>query len=212
LCDGTGDWGDGRRRSRIAVDTMVQMMIPNGDDPAQRLRDAMQLGGMKMCQTHSGEPWPEDFPPSCLASMLYIRDDAVHVAWIGDGPVFLIRGNDVAMKTRPHLLVDQAIAAGHLTPERAKDWPHKNVISRVVGGHGPNEVPRTAPETSGPWELLRGDAIVLCYRRVARTVVVGSLPGLVAGRSAETVVAKLLDVAESVDRVVETAAVVITAE
>ena len=100
LCDGTGDWGDGRRGSRIAVDTMVQMMIPIGDDPAQRLRDAMQLGGMKMCQTHSGEPWPEDFPPSCLAAMLYICDDSVHVAWIGDGPVFLIHGN-VTVRDRP---------------------------------------------------------------------------------------------------------------
>jgi serine/threonine protein phosphatase PrpC len=190
---------------------MVNMMIPGADNPSQRLSDAMQLGGMKMCQTNSGEPWPEDFPPSCLAAMLYVRDHSAHVAWIGDGPVFCVRGKEVEAKTRPHLLVEQMIADGHLTREQAKDWPHRSVLTRVLGGHPRNEAPLSVPETIGPFELLCGDMILLCYRRVASAFEVAALPGLIGGASPEAAVAKLLDTAEHVDQVVETAAIVIAA-
>ncbi|MDB4981851.1 MAG: Protein serine/threonine phosphatase PrpC, regulation of stationary phase [Myxococcales bacterium] len=209
LCDGTSDWGDGRQGSRVAVSTMVSMMIPDADDPGQRLSDAMQLGGMKMCQTNSGEGWPEDFPPSCVAAMLYIRDHSAHVAWIGDGPVFSVRGKEVEEKTRRHLLVEQLIADGHLTREQARDWPHRTVLTRVLGGHEPNEAPPSVPETIGPFELVRGDMILLCYRRVASAFEVAALPGLIVGAAPEAAVAKLLDTAARVDQIVETAAIVV---
>jgi protein phosphatase len=209
LCDGTGDWGDGLRGSRVAVSTMVSMMIPGADDPALRLGDAMQLGGLKMCQTNSGEPWPEDFPPSCVAAMLYVRDQSAHVAWLGDGPVFHVRGNEVEERVRPHLLVEQMISDGHLTREQAKDWPHRSVLCRVLGGHAPNEAPRSAPETVGPFELQRGDTIVLCYRRVASVLELAELPRQIGRLPPEAVAAKLLDIAGRVDQIVETAAVVI---
>jgi serine/threonine protein phosphatase PrpC len=143
-----------------------------------------------------------------LRAVLYLHDHAAHVAWIGEGPVFHIRGDAVEQKTRPHLLVDDAIAAGHLTPEQAKDWPHRNAISRVLGGHAPNEAPRSAPETSGPFDLRRGDLFVLCYRRVASTLEVARLPRLLAGAPPEVAVAKLLDAAEQGP---EIAAIVIAA-
>ncbi len=208
LCDGTADWGDGQRGSRIAVETMVKMLSAGRGDAAMRLKDAMLLGGLKMIQSSAGDA--EDFPPCCLASLLQFHDDRVDVAWIGDGPVFLIRDGRVVAQTRPHLLIDLVIAEGRFTPEQLRDFPHKQVICRALGGHGPHESPSSQPDTTGPWALLGGDRIVSCYRRVVDAAGEESLARLVSSGDAESAVERLLATTDREGPTPERAAIVVT--
>jgi serine/threonine protein phosphatase PrpC len=104
----------------------------------------------------------------------------------GDGPLFLLRDQQIVEKTRPHLLVDLLVAQGKLTAEQALVFPAKHVVVRVLGANEPAEL--TAPRS-----LLDGDCIVLCYRHILETAT--RLASKLAGSEAEDIVAAILEAA-----------------
>jgi protein phosphatase len=191
ICDGTNSWDDGQRGSRVAAETIGQAMN-DGGIVIERMRRAMERGGLEMCRRLSG-PGSEEFPPTCWASMLHICDGGAHVAWIGDGPAFLVRDGRAQVLTRPHLLVDHATALGQLTPEEAEEFPHKNVICRHLGGHGPDEPEQWKPDVVGPLLLLPGDRLLLCWREVTHGLEPNEVARLVGDGAPEVAVTQILD-------------------
>jgi protein phosphatase len=76
--------------------------------------------------------------------------------WSGDSRLYLVRGDTINALTRDHTEVEELVMKGVLTPDEARRWPHKNVITRAIGV-GP------VPELemiSG--ELKVGDTFILC--------------------------------------------------
>jgi serine/threonine protein phosphatase PrpC len=117
-------------------------------------------------------------PASCLASLLYLHDRCAYVAWVGDGPLLLIRDGRVESKTHPHSLVEELNAAGKVTPEQAASLPLRKIVTRALGA-----VENSTAETKGPWPLLAGDRFVLCDRRILYEIADEALAPLLAGRS-----------------------------
>jgi serine/threonine protein phosphatase PrpC len=186
LCDGSGDWGDGIVGSRIAARTMAEIMARSRGEPAQRLSDAMELGGAKMDLHYPLNKW--DIRPACSAAMVYIDDAGALVAWMGGIPIFLLRDGRVHAAVRPHTLMADMISSGKVSPEEAKNNPHRHVIVRALNVTG-------KPEVTGPWPLVEGDRLVLCYQRVLHAVTVATvLPPM--GDGPESAVTRLLDGAE----------------
>jgi protein phosphatase len=76
--------------------------------------------------------------------------------WSGDSRIYLIRGSEIAQISRDHTQVQELVEEGVLTPEEARTFPGRNVITRAIGV-GPE------PELELIQGALRhGDTFVIC--------------------------------------------------
>jgi protein phosphatase len=76
--------------------------------------------------------------------------------WAGDSRVYRIREDGIAQITRDHTEAQELIDSGVLTPEQAKTWPRRNVITRAVGIF---EDPELEVETGG---IEPNDTFLIC--------------------------------------------------
>jgi len=76
--------------------------------------------------------------------------------WSGDSRIYLLRGDTISQLSRDHTEVAELIAEGVLSPEEARNWPRRNVITRAIGVHDDLDV----EVTQGI--LQKGDTFVIC--------------------------------------------------
>ena len=93
-------------------------------------------------------------------TFLALCTDAVLVAHIGDSRVYQLRPQQgVLFQTRDHSLVNDLVAAGELTEEQAKTYPHRNIITRAIQPH--QEYPAKAT-FNVLTDVQPGDVFFLC--------------------------------------------------
>ena len=66
-----------------------------------------------------------------VALMAY--GDSYQAAWVGDSRIYQIRDGRIRQLSRDHSEVQDLVEAGVLSPGEARDWQHRNVITRAVG-------------------------------------------------------------------------------
>jgi protein phosphatase len=54
-------------------------------------------------------------------------------AWCGDSRIYRFREGRLSLVSDDHSLVNQYVKAGMLTPDQARDFPHRNVILQALG-------------------------------------------------------------------------------
>lgn len=64
---------------------------------------------------------------------MYITDNMLYTASVGDSRGYVLKGNRVYQITNDHSLVAGLVSKGLLSPDEAKTHPQKNVITRAVG-------------------------------------------------------------------------------
>lgn len=69
----------------------------------------------------------------CTLATLMIFEDAFACVWSGDSRVYRIRNGTIEQISRDHTEAQELIDLGTLTPDEAKTWPRKNVITRAIG-------------------------------------------------------------------------------
>ena len=79
-----------------------------------------------------------------------------YIAHAGDSRAYRFNKDEVAQVTRDHSYVQRLIEEGTITEEQAKNYPHKNVITRALGVNERLAVEHTEIE------LNEGDGIMLC--------------------------------------------------
>ncbi|HWK66920.1 MAG TPA: protein phosphatase 2C domain-containing protein [Rhizobiaceae bacterium] len=92
---------------------------------------------------------------STVAALLAI-DGSFACLWSGDSRIYLVRGGSITQLSRDHTEVQELVDQGLLSPEEARSWPRRNVITRAVG---------VADEVLMDFhqgEILPGDVFVLC--------------------------------------------------
>src|SRR5207248_4003511 len=70
----------------------------------------------------------------------FIFNGLLVVGQVGDSRIYQVRGDSIAQLTEDHTLVGWQIKQGLITEEEAKISPHRNVITRSVGGRDYVEV------------------------------------------------------------------------
>ena len=169
VADGMGGHAAGEVASRIAVETLKELLQGSLDpeetrlerdvqDPAdvlrERLRYAMNQASARIRREAQMNPAYSGMGTTLC--VLMIEGDAAHIAHVGDSRIYLIREGEIHRLTRDHTVVQQEIDAGRLTPEMARQVPHRNYLTQSVGYHGPVE-PDTATRP-----IQAGDLFVLC--------------------------------------------------
>lgn len=69
---------------------------------------------------------------STMAALL-VFDHQFACFWLGDSRVYLLRDGALSQLSRDHTEVQELIDRGLLTPEEAKSWPRRNVVTAAVG-------------------------------------------------------------------------------
>lgn len=169
VADGMGGHAAGEVASKVAVDTVRELLQGNPDpeetrldrnvqDPAdelrERLRYAMNQASARI--RNKAQANPQYAGMGTTLCVLLIEADQAHLAHVGDSRVYLIRDGQITRLTRDHTVVQQEIDAGRLTPAMARQVPHRNYLTQSVGYHGPVE-----PDTSTR-PLEPGDLFLLC--------------------------------------------------
>lgn len=137
ICDGMGGAKSGNVASTLAVDVFVQEVKRtwiSGMDPEkvdQMLKNAVKLANFTVYdQAQQFEEF--DGMGTTLVAVL-IHGKYATVVNIGDSRAYSVKNDGVQQLTTDHSLVQMMVARGELTPEQARSYPGKNLITRAIG-------------------------------------------------------------------------------
>jgi protein phosphatase len=169
VADGMGGHAAGEVASAEAVDT-IYGMIKRGllqlgpeDEPltedkisnARRLIESSIQAATYMVYAMSEVDAGKSGMGTTI-SAAFVYKNLMVTGQVGDSRIYRVRGPDVLQLTEDHTLVGWQIKQGLITEEEAKLSPHRNVITRSVGGRDYVEV------DTGVVEIRSGDRYVLC--------------------------------------------------
>lgn len=132
LADGMGGHQRGEVASQLAIDTVQDVFA---SDPAG---DIVPL--LKQAFRRANEliyaSWKGETPAQLMGTTLVVaatRGKYATIASIGDSRAYLIRAGRLQQITRDHSLVAEQVAQGNMTPEEARESPHRNIITHALG-------------------------------------------------------------------------------
>ena len=160
VCDGMGGAKSGNVASTLAADVFTQEVKRSwkSDMDPERL-DQMLEGAVKLANftvyDQAGQFEEFDGMGTTLVALLLHGKHAT-VVNVGDSRAYIVGSDGIKQVTTDHSLVQMMIARGELTPEKAKHYPGKNLITRAIG---------TEPQVVCDIfhrKLERGDCVLLC--------------------------------------------------
>ncbi len=160
VADGMGGHANGQDASRLAIQTIIDYVLPrlvHGRDTQETaeklLVDGVQLANQAVHQ-HNMEN-NADMGTTVTATL--VVDSTAHVANVGDSRTYLYRTSDGLTKvTRDHSVVASLVDAGIIQPDDIYTHPKRNQIYRSLGEKSFVEVdPFTV-------QLQPGDKLLLC--------------------------------------------------
>ena len=137
VCDGMGGAKSGNVASTLAADVFTQEVkrsfTPDMDPERleQMLSAAVKLANFTV---YDQAQQIEDFNGmgTTLVALL-IQGKKATIINVGDSRAYLVDKNGINQITTDHSLVQMMISRGELTPEKAKRYPGKNLITRAIG-------------------------------------------------------------------------------
>lgn len=154
VSDGMGGHQAGEVASRLAVDTLRDMLLRNHKDPEASLSSAFAEANNAVHQRASTTD--EMYGMGCTLVAAVLRDTEFFAANIGDSRLYYFDGNSIRQITHDHSFVAELVRRGAITPEEAKTHPRRNLITRAIG----TESRVYADIFSCEWK--QGDMLLLC--------------------------------------------------
>ncbi len=160
VCDGMGGAKSGNVASSMAAEAFVaevrrsQRLALSVERVKQILLGALELAN-KAVYEHAKLGDEYSGMGTTLVAAFLLKNTAV-VINVGDSRAYHFSTQGVHQVTRDHSIVELMVQRGELTPEQAKTYPGKNLITRAVG---------TEPEVEGDLyvqELHKDDCLLLC--------------------------------------------------
>ena len=137
VCDGMGGAKSGNIASSLAMDVFIEEVrrcwVPTMDEEKldQMLKSAVKLANFTVYdQSRQIEEF--DGMGTTLVAAL-IRGRKATVVNVGDSRAYGIDENGIRQITTDHSLVQLMVDRGELTPEMARNYPGKNLITRAIG-------------------------------------------------------------------------------
>ena len=137
VCDGMGGAKSGNVASTLAVDVFVQevkrtwvsgMDLEKSD---QMLQNAVKLANFTVYD--QAQQFDEFAGMGTTLVAALISGKYATIVNIGDSRAYSIKADGVRQLTVDHSLVQMMIARKELTPEQARCYPGKNLITRAIG-------------------------------------------------------------------------------
>ena len=137
VCDGMGGAKSGNIASSLAVDVFVQEVKRTWTPDMEREQlDRMLLNAVKLTNftVYDQSQQFEEFTGmgTTLVAVL-IHGKTATIVNVGDSRAYCIDRNGISQLTVDHSVVQMMVARGEVSPEQAKKYPGKNLITRAVG-------------------------------------------------------------------------------
>lgn len=137
VCDGMGGAKSGNVASTLAVDVFIQEvkrtwrpdMEPDNLD--QMLQGAVKLANFTVFD--QALQFEEFSGMGTTLVAVLVRGKMATVVNVGDSRAYHIYRDGIRLLTTDHSLVQLMVERGELTPERARNYPGKNLITRAIG-------------------------------------------------------------------------------
>lgn len=88
--------------------------------------------------------------------LAWFHNNRMTVAHVGDSRLYRLRGEEFALLTRDHSLLQEQLDSGMITPEEARYASNKNLVTRALG------VDPIVDVEIGGFDVRRGDIVLLC--------------------------------------------------
>jgi serine/threonine protein phosphatase PrpC len=158
VCDGMGGAAAGEVASRMAVDSIYDVLAAtepqDRDGFARAVRGAVEIANEHIFVQSRDNQSERGMGTTCTAAALV--DQTLVVGQIGDSRCYVLRGDRLAQVTKDQSLAWQLIEAGAMTAEEAKAFEHANIILQALGVQERVEV------VLSQVDLRWGDVVVLC--------------------------------------------------
>ena len=160
VCDGMGGAKSGNVASTLAAEVFVDEIRRcwkpgmETDRIDQMLRGAVKLANFTVYDQAAQFEEFSGMGTTLVAAL--VRDDQAILVNVGDSRCYGINRSGIRLLTKDHSLVQMMVDRGELTPEMAKSYPGKNLITRAIG---------TEPVLMCDIyhrEVSRGDFLLLC--------------------------------------------------
>ena len=154
VSDGMGGHQAGEVASRLAVETLQEMLLSDHDDPEAALSSAFAEAN-RAVHTHASLN-DEMYGMGCTLVAAILEPDRFIAANIGDSRLYYFDGNKIRQITHDHSFVAELVRRGAITPEEAKTHPRRNLITRAIG----TETRVSADIFTCDWK--KSDMLLLC--------------------------------------------------
>ncbi len=160
VCDGMGGAKSGNIASTLATEVFVQEVRRNWvstmdqEKIDQMLRSAVKLANFTVYdQAQQFEEF--DGMGTTLVAVL-IRSRKATIVNVGDSRAYGINSDGIRQLSVDHSVVQMMVDRGELTPEMARTYPGKNLITRAIGTE-----PMVVCDLFHT-EVAKGDYVLLC--------------------------------------------------
>ncbi len=162
VADGMGGLLGGRQASEMAVNTIRQVFFDNHTSGIpQSLQKAFESANSGIYDAASRVELEHRMGTTCSA--LVLTEGLGYIAHVGDSRIYRIRTQIVEQLTEDHTEVAELIRHDLLSPEDARTYPRKSILSRALGIEESVNID-IIPEI----EILSGDRFVLCSDGLAK--------------------------------------------
>ena len=160
VCDGMGGAKSGNVASQLAADVFCREVenswIPgqNRDKTSQILQTAVKLANITVFDQSRQIEEFEGMGTTLVAVL--VQGKNATVVNVGDSRAYKIDRMGIRQVTKDHSLVQLMVDQGELTPEMARTYPGKNLITRAIGTEP------TVVVDVFQLEMEKGDCMLLC--------------------------------------------------
>lgn len=154
VSDGMGGHQAGEIASRLAVETLEDMLLSNHADPESTLSSAFAEANRAVHERASLND--EMYGMGCTLVAAILEPEHFTAANIGDSRLYHFDGSGIRQVTHDHSFVAELVRRKAITPEEAKTHPRRNLITRAVG----TETRVSADIFRCDWKV--GDMLLLC--------------------------------------------------
>lgn len=161
VADGMGGYQGGEIASRIAVDTVMEVLgaflVPANQSDPDAPPDAMQAA-INLANERIRERRATDSDLAKMGTTLVIAwviDGEAHIAHLGDSRCYLVHEGELQCLTRDDTVVQNMLEDGSIQPDDVPHVPFRNVLTRALGASSPLA-------SFGRVALESGDCLMLC--------------------------------------------------
>ena len=154
VADGMGGEAGGQEASTTAIRTLFDEYYSDPEPDARRsLGHAVRAANQAVYRKARSTPALSRMGTTLTAAV--VRGEDLVVAHVGDSRAYRIRNNEIRQLTHDHTWVADAVHAGTISAEEARNHPNRNILIRALGSE-----PEVEVET-GRGKLQPGDRVVL---------------------------------------------------
>lgn len=158
VADGMGGHNAGEIASKLAIEELRKRALQLTSIDTDRIQEWMQ----ETIEEANREIFDASFRTEGAEGMgttltaLVVKENKAIIGHVGDSRIYLWREEALSLLTEDHSMVHELVRMGQLTEEKAKEHPHRNVLSRALG------VDRSTAVDCFQLEVQEEDVFLLC--------------------------------------------------